>query len=145
MLTSRPPNATPQDLTHENTLLGQWNIQHPEARSSYNPRFSIIALHHIGMRLTGLRDDDILGLEELANTGPEPILCDSLFTLLWHNNIVRGYTDLQRRRPVSGQYLAQLREEVSHPDAWERGILHFGVVRVKLCNIGVSISLGHSE
>lgn len=89
-------------------------------------------LHHTGLRLTGLRKDDVLRLEELANTGPEPSVCDSVFALLRHNNVVWVYIDLHRRFAVGGQDLAQLREEVFHPDAGKRGILHLGVARVKL-------------
>ena len=112
--TNGKPDTTPQDLGNKGGFLRQGHIDDTETRSS------------------GLGEDDILWLEELPDTRPQPRLRNDVVGLIGNGVGERANGDRLSSFPEFGQLGRQVGEELLEAESRVKGVQHPGMVGVKL-------------
>jgi len=84
------------------------------------------------MRRASVRQDDVVRLEELTNTGPQPIMCNFLGTTLRYQIVEFGDRDLACNVAEVLKASGKLGDKLLHPNPREYIILDLRLVNVEL-------------
>lgn len=93
-------------------------------KSTYIPRATKLR--------TCFSDDDVFWLEEFPDARPEPGMRYDIVILVRHRGDEPRDFDLLGVGAEGGQALSEFWNKLLHPDCWERGILHLGVIGMEL-------------